>query len=156
MSPDILNNIALGTSIILATFLWHALTLDRLMRTIHHLLPRAGHSHQFRHFWRIAILFMMSVGIICIHSVEIWMWAVLYLEMDIAAVHNLETSLYFSIVSMSTVGYGDVVLDPAWRVLGAMQAASGMILFGWSTAFMFEVLAATYTRLNLRGTSHRD
>jgi hypothetical protein len=70
--------------------------------------------------------------------------------MDITAVHNLETALYFSLVSFTTVGYGDVVLSPDDRMLGAMQAASGMLLFGWSTALMFEILSITYRHDRLR------
>lgn len=150
MYTEILHNILIGLGIILTTFVIHAYCLDRLITIVTMLLPRTRPPHNTKHFWQVSILLVTALGIISIHSIEIWLWALIYLYFDITAVTNLETALYFSTVSFSTVGYGDVVLDPSWRLLGAMQAASGMILFGWSTAFIFEVLAITYRQFNVR------
>jgi Ion channel len=150
MYTEILHNILLGLAIILTTFVVHAYSLDRLITIVTRLLPLTRPPHRSLHFWQVSILLLTALGIITIHSIEIWIWALVYLAFDIQAVGNLETALYFSTVSFTTVGYGDVVLDPSWRLLGAMQAASGMILFGWSTAFIFEVLAITYRQFNIR------
>lgn len=150
MYIEILQNILIGLGVILTTFVIHAYSLDRLIALITRLLPLTRPPHHFLHFWQIGILLVTALGIICAHSFEIWVWALVYLIFDIQAIGNLETALYFSTVSFSTVGYGEVVLDPSWRLLGAMQAASGMILFGWSTAFIFEVLAITYRQFNIR------
>ncbi len=151
MVITIIDNIGIGLAMILATFFFHAYSLDWLIRIIGRILPRARKENQAgTHIWKILVLFLTAVGIILIHSAEIWAWAVLYLALDISAVHDFETALYFSTVSFSTVGYGDVVLSPDDRLLSAMQAASGMILFGWSTAFILEVLASTYYRLSIR------
>lgn len=150
MFYEIFHNISIGLMIIVATFLWHAFSLDILFRIVHRFLPYTTPGHQLRHISRVIILAMTTVGVICVHSVEIWGWALAYLQLHISTIKNLETALYFSTVSMSTVGYGDVVLPPDWRLMGSMQAASGMILFGWSTAFIFEVLAITYNRFTSR------
>lgn len=49
-------------------------------------------------------------------------------------------AIYFSLTSFSAVGYGDVVLRPPWRAIGAMMAVNGLLLFGCSTAFLFVVM----------------
>ena len=59
---------------------------------------------------------------------------------------NLETALYFSTVTYTTLGYGDVVLTPPWRVLASLEAANGILLFGWTTAFLFMVVRRIWQR----------
>jgi len=69
---------------------------------------------------------------------EIWLWAGLFIWLG--AFTTLEEALYFSTVTFSTLGYGDVVLDSSWRLLAAFEAANGLFLFGWSTALVFAVV----------------
>ena len=66
--------------------------------------------------------------------VEAGVWAVTYL--GIGAVSEFEKALYFSTVTYTTLGYGDVVLNERWRLLSAVQAANGIIMFGWTTALI--------------------
>lgn len=79
-----------------------------------------------------------AAGLFVLHAAEIWAYAFFYLE--VGALGNLETALYFSTSSYTTVGYGDVVLARAWRVVGAIESANGVILLGWSTAFFVAVV----------------
>ena len=65
---------------------------------------------------------------------EIWLWAVVYRMLG--ALSNLEEALYFSAVTFTTLGYGDVVLQSSWRLLGSFQAVNGVIMFGWTTAII--------------------
>ncbi|MEP3114364.1 potassium channel family protein [Nisaea sp.] len=76
------------------------------------------------------------------HIVQIWFWAGLYIILG--EFTDFETALYFSTVTISTLGYGDIVLSPDWRLLGAIEAASGILLFGWSTAMLVAVLMRTW------------
>ena len=69
---------------------------------------------------------------------EVWIWAGLFLYLG--ALGTLEEALYFTTVTFSTLGYGDVVLDKSWRLLGSFAAANGLFLFGWSTALVFIVV----------------
>lgn len=72
-------------------------------------------------------------------------WALLYrLDPAITMLPDLETALYFSMVTFTTVGYGDIVLTGKWRVLASFQAANGMIIFGWSTALIFYYIQRIY------------
>lgn len=49
-------------------------------------------------------------------------------------------TLYFSTVTFTTLGYGDVTLDAGWRLFASIQAAVGTIMFGWTTAIVMAVL----------------
>jgi hypothetical protein len=69
-----------------------------------------------------------------LHAVEIWLYAGLYVIAGV--IPDLETAVYFSTASFTTIGYGDVVLGPNWRLIGAVEGANGLLLFGWSTAFL--------------------
>ena len=85
--------------------------------------------------WLIACAVL---GVVGIHTVETWAWALLYLgfgEFD-----SLIEALYFSAVTSTTLGYGDVTLSPRWQLMGTFEAMAGLILFGASTAFILYVL----------------
>jgi Ion channel len=55
--------------------------------------------------------------------------------------------LYFAFVNYTTLGYGDVTPVKEWRLVGPMAAMNGVLLFGWSTAVLFQVLLKTIERL---------
>jgi voltage-gated potassium channel Kch len=78
------------------------------------------------------VLVMSMVGLL-----ESGLWAGFYLMVD--ALPTLEDAIYFSLVTFTTLGYGDITLDERWRVLAAFEAANGIIMFGWTTA----IIAAT-------------
>lgn len=63
-----------------------------------------------------------------------------YICEAVSALPDFESALYFSATSFTTLGYGDVVLDPKWRLFGAIERANGLLLFGWSTAFRMRAL----------------
>ena len=88
----------------------------------------------------IQIIRVVSV-LLLIHLMEAAIWAAFYRISGLF--FEFETALYFSITSYTTVGYGDVLLPPSWRVLGPMEAAVGILMFGWSTA----IIVAAITRM---------
>ena len=69
-------------------------------------------------------------------TVAAWLWAGLF--MYLGAFDALEPSLYFATVSLTTLGFGDVILSDDVRLLSAIVAANGLLMFGLSTAFMIE------------------
>lgn len=73
-------------------------------------------------------------GLFVLHSVEIWIYAIAFLTLG--EFGSVETALYFSVSSFTTVGYGDVITSDNWRLLGAIEGANGFLLIGWSTAFL--------------------
>jgi hypothetical protein len=85
----------------------------------------------------LGVILFVVLGLVAIHSVEIWLYGAAFWA--IGAVHDFETALYFSTVTFTTLGYGDVVLEGNWRLFGAIEAGNGLILFGWSTTFLISV-----------------
>jgi hypothetical protein len=72
------------------------------------------------------------------HVSEVIVWSLAYAIVDVAPGDT--DLLYFAFVNYTTLGYGDVVPVERWRLLGPMAAMNGVLLFGWSTAVIFEVL----------------
>ena len=85
----------------------------------------------------LGVILFVVLGLVAIHSFEIWLYGAAFWA--IGAVSDFETALYFSTVTFTTLGYWDVVLDGNWRLFGAIEAGNGLILFGWSTAFLLSV-----------------
>jgi Ion channel len=88
------------------------------------------------------LLIVLFSGVMVLHISETCMWAVFYYTQELFK--DLETSVYFSLTSYTTIGYGDVLLPERWRLLGAIEGVSGVLLCGVSTAFMFAVISAMF------------
>jgi uncharacterized PurR-regulated membrane protein YhhQ (DUF165 family) len=81
------------------------------------------------------ILIISFSVILLLHLIEAGFWAVFYQLRELFP--DFETSLYFSLTSYTTMGFGDVVLPQRWRLLGGIEGFSGVLLCGLSTAFLF-------------------
>jgi voltage-gated potassium channel Kch len=97
---------------------------------------RRGALHDGRTTFRWPVLALAGafVFIFVLHVFEIAIWAGAYVALG--ALNDFEQALYFSAVSFTTVGYGDVVLSEQWRILGVSEAVVGMLLFGWSVGLL--------------------
>ena len=97
---------------------------------------------------RLAVELVMSelIGtLLLLHLAEAIVWALFLVW--IGGLPDLETAMYFSLTSYTTVGYGDVLLSPRWRLLGPIEAAVGVLMLGWSTGILIAVIGATYREL---------
>ena len=93
--------------------------------------------------WPIAwLLIRMTWWLILIHLVEIAIWALFYMERG--AMPDAESALYFSGVTYTTVGYGDMVLPKPLRILAPLEALTGVLMCGLSTGFFFAVVTKIY------------
>jgi hypothetical protein len=94
----------------------------------------------------LASVMMATVGVLLMaHVAEVIVWSVTYLILDAAP--SEADVLYFAFVNYTTLGYGDIVPVERWRLIGPITAMNGILLFGWSTAVIFEVLdVATQAR----------
>ena len=79
----------------------------------------------------------ISVALVA-HLIDIAIWAVLFLVCG--EFSNFGAAYYHSAVNYTTLGYGDVIMTPSWRMLGPLEAANGMLMFGVSTAIIFAVM----------------
>src|SRR5436305_9614801 len=134
-----LVQLTLATIMVIVTVLVHLLglaMLTRLLRSHRRLIEAVR-------ILPITTLLTASLGIFVIHTVEIWLYAALYLALG--AFHAFEVALYFSTVTYASIGYGDVLPPHAWRIFAAIEGATGIIMLGWSVAFLVSLL----TRLKL-------
>jgi hypothetical protein len=83
------------------------------------------------------VLVMFNVSIL-----EVLLWAAAY--MALGEIQDLEPAFYFSMVTFTTLGYGDIVLDESWRLLASFEAATGIIMFGWTTAIVLAAVQSIY------------
>jgi hypothetical protein len=138
----LLFTLMLGGAIILITVIMHALAYDWILK----ILPRTASifTKYFGHFWKIILLTFAVLCVLITLFLDIWLWTFLLMIVDQTHLHDIETGLYFAATSFTTVGYGYVVLDKDWRLLGTICAINGMFLFGWSAAFIYEIMTKLY------------
>ena len=90
----------------------------------------------------------LAAWMVLLHVVEITLWAAIYVLAR--AMPDLPSAVYFSAVTYTTTGYGDLVLPPDWRLIGAVEALTGILMCGWSTGFFFAVASRMFSG---RGTN---
>jgi ion channel len=115
-------------------------------------------DHAVRRYWlhrprprflRDRVLLMIGTATILMtaHMAEVLVWAATYVA--VGSTPAGAGNVYFAFVNYTTLGYGDILPAKEWQLLGPMTAMNGILLFGWSTATIFEVL-----RASLRGVKH--
>jgi hypothetical protein len=87
----------------------------------------------------VALLAGMTLLLLASISVCVWLWA--YCLIWLGVFHEAEPSVYFALVSFTTLGFGDIVLGHDWRILSALIAVNGLIIFGLTTAVLVDFLA---------------
>ncbi len=139
----------IGAALILTTVVVHAFSLEFIMKAFYAFNP------QVETRWRAATSAFVVVAVFVAHVIEIWVWALFYYSTSsINELPTLEAALYFSTSAFTTVGFGDLVLSEEWRLLSSFESVNGMILFGWSTAFIFEVVRQIYSQVYRSAAAH--
>ena len=132
-----IGNLALATLMVGLTVIIHFAGLLGMMWVLR------ARGHRFRaHESAVgqgAVIVFVVLGLVAILTIEIWLYGMVYFSLG--ALPDFESALYFSTTSFTTIGYGDVVLEKNWRLFGAVEGANGLLLFGWSTAFLIAVTA---------------
>ena len=93
-------------------------------------------------FPNLKVAFLVGLAfaiIVAAHTVQIWVWAFSFVAMS--ALPDIETAVYFSLVTYTTLGYGDLVIGENLRIFGAFAAMTGLLTFGLSTAFLVGLVA---------------
>lgn len=99
----------------------------------------------------MTVMVATALVIMIAHTVEIVVWSLAYAAVGAAPAGS--DLLDFAFVNYTTLGYGDVTPLKEWRLIGPMTAMNGILMFGWSTALLFEVLRKTIEYLALIGVS---
>ncbi|HYZ23215.1 MAG TPA: potassium channel family protein [Rhodopila sp.] len=108
----------------------------------------AGSQHTSWPRWHLmAVMVATAAALMIAHTLEVLVWALAYLIVGAAPAGS--DLLYFAFVNYTTLGYGDILPVQARRLTGPMTAMNGILMFGWSTAVLFEVLRKTLEHLAL-------
>lgn len=91
------------------------------------------------------IIIRVVFGLLLLHLLQIGVWAAFFQHKEFFP--DFETALYYSATSYSTVGYGDVIPPDHWRIYGAIEAVTGILMFGWSTGVLFAIVNRLQSKL---------
>jgi hypothetical protein len=135
---SMISVILIGFSLLAATVCVNALGLAALIRYLQRSHPTTPPG-----LWPITWLLIRTAwALIFIHGIGIALWAAAYLMLGVLP--DAESAFYFSGVTYTTVGYGDLVLPPHWRMLGPLEGMTGILMCGLSGAFFFAVVMRTF------------
>jgi Ion channel len=141
---DMLRQFLVGGGISLVNIAIHAF----VMTVVVQIAQSAGAKNRSRSSLLLIGVMIPTVLVLMVtHALEVIVWSSAYSIVDAAPPGaNL---VYFAFVNYTTLGYGDVVPVERWRLLGPITAMNGVLLFGWSTAVIFEVLRRTIASLEI-------
>ena len=125
----------LSTVLVSATVVMHLIGLGILRRLVRLHLER---FLLFVHLDRVIVPMGVVLGLFVVHGTEIWLYALTYRAMGLT--DTLEEALFISTSSYSTIGEAAGLLPADWRLVGVLEGVNGMLLIGWSTAFLFQLL----------------
>jgi hypothetical protein len=124
------------------------ITIHALVMTIVVRVARTASLKKKYPFLSLIAVMVPTVSVLMVtHAVEVIVWSLAYSIVDAAP--GGADLVDFAFVNYTTLGYGDVVPVERWRLLGPMTAMNGVLLFGWSTAVIFEVLRRTLAYLEM-------
>jgi voltage-gated potassium channel len=139
----ILNQIGAAVFLVSLTLCLQCAGIVTLIEWLKRVLTRDIHKHG--PVYSAGLVVKSTVAIVILHGLEILLWATFYRT---RCFPSWEIAFYFSASSYSTVGYGDVIVPPTWRVLGPLESVTGVLMCGISVSVLF----ALVTRLLDRDT----
>ena len=132
--------ILVAAALIVATTAIHTLFTSLILGGL-----RAAHENHRLHdtAWTRAGFLSGLVLILFLATItEAGLWAAVYVYAGV--IEGFEKAMYFSVVTFTTLGYGDISLGRYWRILTSSPAAAGILIFGWSTAIIVAALQRIY------------
>lgn len=128
--------LAVGSAAVLCTILIHALPLSATITFVRR-EKKLGHlGINFRK--DMGVVVRVIVYAFVAHLIEMALWAALFLICG--EFSDFATAYYHSAVNYTSLGYGDIIMSPPWKLLGPLETADGMLLFGVSTGMIFAVI----------------
>lgn len=134
--PELVREIPIVLGMVAATVLVHMLGLMGLTQLT------KFHIDHFRTPWltvdRLLVPLAMVTGLFLLHGIEVAAYAATF--MAVGMTEHWEAAVYVSVSAYSTAGWTGVIVGHDWRVLAAFESLNGMLLLGWSTAYLFQTL----------------
>ncbi len=146
-----MDNWIWGISLIALTIAVHAISVTVMASAAHRFRVRLeGRNCRLPRVFAIVIGTITTMGLLlaALHMIEATFWAAAYVW--VGALGSLETAILYSVDSIATRGASGVALQSHWQMMGALEAANGVLLFGISTGFMFSVMQYYYQHLVFR------
>jgi Ion channel len=139
---EMLRQFLVGGGASLVNFTIQALVMTTVVQ-----VARAGGARKILHpsLFLLAVMIPTVSVLMITHVVEVMVWSLVYWTLEAAPPGTNLTD--FAFVNYTTLGYGDVLPTQDWRWLGPIAAMNGILLFGWSTAIIFEVLRRALARI---------
>lgn len=132
-------SLAVGTVVIALSVIIQAEMFNSLSRNFEAVMLFC--RRVFRRFANTAAIIAAVLFIMLTQMMIVWLWA--WAMLAVGALDGLEPALYFALVSFTTVGFGDIVLQPPWRLMSGLAAVNGFLSLGWSAAYMVELVRRT-------------
>ena len=132
----VLVPLAVGAGAVVCTLMIHGLAVLTNVNFVRYERRRGRVGIGFRIDFAIVVVAMSLVFVA--HLIEIALWAGLFLICG--EFQEFGIAYYFSAVNYTTLGYGDLIMSPSWKLLGPLESADGALMFGVSTAMIFTVI----------------
>ncbi len=146
------GELLVGLAISLLNIGIHATFMTSVTSSVHRAKSLARSAHPR---FRVALVMIAAVTVLMVaHYLEVGVWAVFYRVLDV--IPNDDDAFYFAFVSYATLGYGDILPLRFWRLLGPIAAMNGALLFGWSTAVIYDVLRNVARVIPADGRRHEE
>ena len=134
-----IENLVIGSVNLCVTVFIHGAAMLITTRSFRRWMNAPNEAHLLIELFRVT--FVVIVLFVATPLETLW-WAASYVYLGV--LQSLEPALYFSMVTYTTLGYGDITLDEQWRLLSAFQAVNGLVIAGWSTALLFALIQKVY------------
>ena len=135
----------IGSALIAITVIIHAIGTTAWVR---HLSGRYSDTMVWNSRQAIVVLVNTALIVFVLHTLEIVVWAIAYqLVLPVNELASFEEAVYFSFVTFTTLGYGDITLSEQWRLLSGIESLNGILLVGWTTAMIFSVVQSIWSGL---------
>lgn len=130
-----LIELVLSTVLVIATAVFHGLGLLTIGRSLR-ALDRGAVDMELDPLSKTGAAYtsVVVLGLLALAGIEIWFYAIVYLA--IGATATLAASVYFSTITYAAIGFSDASLAAPWRLVGAIEGINGVLLLGWSVAFL--------------------
>ena len=133
------TSLFIGSVMIFLTVAFHTVGATLWLR---HVAKWHAHRQSDPGPWTLFYAVSRTAGmLLLLHFIEMVMWALLFFSLpEKGGLKNLPEAIYFSIITFTTLGYGDITLSEQWHLLSGMEAMVGITVFGLTTAMLFAVV----------------
>lgn len=128
--------ILIGLLVCMLNIAMHATIMGPMSWSAHRMLRSARRAHA--HVRLVLVMIATVTVLMAAHLIEISIWGLFYIALEVTP--KRADAFYLAFVNYTTLGYGDILPVEYWRALGPFAAMNGVLLFGWSTAVIFDVL----------------